>query len=149
MTCPSTPPTDSLRYVLREAKEDDLDFMVTLFNGFARCKLYKTLYPGLRDPSELSEVNRKQLINWIQSPQRQLQVLVRQDSQEVAAFCQWALDDSADLPYSEKYYKGPGTNHDALKSFLDAIGDYDDRLGDFGDFICGWQNHGHRMNASS
>jgi hypothetical protein len=121
---------------MREASEDDLESMVTLFNGFAKCKLYKTLYPGLRDPSQLSEVNRKQLVNWIQSPQRQLNVLVHQESQEVVAFCQWALDDSADLPYSEKYYSGPGTSHDALKSFIDAIEDYDDRLSDFGEFIC-------------
>ena len=151
MTRQLTPENDSSRYVMREAREHDLEAMVTLFNGFAKCKLYRTLYPGLQDASQLSEVNRKQLVNWIQSPQRQLNVFVHQKSLEVVAFCQWALDDSSDLPYSEKYCQGSGTNHDALKSFTDAIGDYDDRLCGFDDFICKWsrQNTGSLTTNSS
>jgi hypothetical protein len=132
-----TPEISSSAYTMRDAREEDVEAMVALFNEFADCRLYKTLYPGLQDPSQLSEVNRKQLLNWLHSPQRQLNVLVYHDTQEVVAFCQWALNDSADLPYDEKYYQGPGSNPEAVKSFLVAIRDYDDRLCDFGEFICG------------
>jgi hypothetical protein len=136
MTTTLTSEQSFSEYIMREATEDDMEAMVTLFNHFASCKLYRTLYPDLEDATQLSATNRRRLSDWIHSPSRRLNVLIHTETQEVVAFCQWALDSSADLPYGEKYYQGLGSDIKAIKSFSDAIGDYDDKLCLIDNWVC-------------
>ncbi|KAH8086838.1 hypothetical protein HD553DRAFT_340810 [Filobasidium floriforme] len=123
------------RYLARKADEEDLDAMVELFNGFHQCKLFRLLYPGVKDASELSSTHRHVLVQWYNSPVRRLEVIVDQATDEVIAFCSWALDDSLDMPLKEKYYRGPGANTEVIDAFLDKIEHYDELLCQFPDFI--------------
>lgn len=124
------------RYLARKAREEDLDAMVELFNGFHQCKLFRLLYPGVKDASELSSTHRHVLIQWHKSPVRRLEVIVDQATDKVIAFCSWALDDSLDMPLKEKYYRGLGADTEVIDAFLDKIEHYDELLCQFPEFIC-------------
>jgi hypothetical protein len=136
MTRQMTPEGSQDRYLARKAREEDLDAMVDLFNGFHQCNLFQLLYPGIKDASELSSTNRHVLVQWYKSPVRRLEVIVDQANDKVIAFCSWALDDSLDMPLKEKYYRGPGADTEVIDAFLDKIEHYDELLCQFPDFIC-------------
>lgn len=140
MTCSLTPDAPLARYISRKARDEDLDSLVTLFNGFYESKLFHILYPEIKDASALSATHRSVLKHWLHSPVRRLEVIVKQDDGEVVAFCSWALDDSLDVPYKEKYYRGPGADLEVIDQFLADIEHYDELLEMFGDFICKYRS---------
>ena len=116
------------RYLSCKAQEGDLDALVALCNYFYHSKLFHVLYPGIKDASELSSTHRHVLEQWLNSPVRRLDVIVDQKTQEVVAFCSWALDDSLDVPYKEKYYRGPAADIQVIDAFLADIEHYDELL---------------------
>jgi hypothetical protein len=136
MTRQLTPEGSQDRYLARKAREEDLDALVELFNGFYNSKLFHLLYPGIKDASELSATHRNLLAHWANSPVRRLEVIVDQNTDQVIAFCSWALDDSLDVPLRDKYHRGPGADTEVIDAFLEKIGHYDELLSQFGDFIC-------------